>query len=443
MTKARLFTAGALVYPLNTKHPRRRGVGGIESLSSHVAAHALHHDCSPYTLFSTLLIPAQERLTQRWRRVRWGESHLINSYGEVAAAVANAVSVCSGLLNARHMTFLGLEKLCDPLAKHFMHQVRPWCSDCYLEARQHAIPAWDALYTYARTTRVCVWHQKQLQFACSRCKMGQRYLPKFPFLDYCEHCGADLTDQPKHPFPDNDALEVNLWMARAALDLIATLGRDETPSAENFAKNIQGLMDQHFAGMERPFAKKLGLAGSSPKNWLKRGSTPTWSSLVDLGYRLDIPPACLGSAEAALTDPSYWRQRPAMSLDKPHVRPTQQTIEVVKAELATRLAQQDSSSVPAPEGLPRLAKRLQVSLGVLKRHFPEECAKLIAQRKAVLRTRVDTEAKAKTERVAAATAAVVSQHRRTTSRSLKQTGLVKVSDLVPTPKRSTSTPPEK
>jgi hypothetical protein len=123
-----------------------------------------------------------------------------------------------------------------------------------------------------------------------------------------------------------------------------------------------------------------------------------------------------------------------MSLDKPHVRPTQQKIEVVKAALAARLALEDSSSAPAPEGLPRLAKRLQVSLGVLKRHFPEECAKLIAQRKALLRTRVDAEIRAKTERVAAATAAVASQDRRATNRSLKQTWLVKISDLVPTRK---------
>jgi hypothetical protein len=431
MTDARLINVGAPLRSLGSRQPRQRGAGGIESLSSYISGQALDHSCSPYTLLSSVLIPAEERLSGRWRRVRWGESQLLNGYGEVAGAVVGAIESSTGIVRAHRMTLGGLAAVCDPRAKHLLHQTRPWCPECYREARERTVPAWDALYTYLRTTKVCAWHALPLRFCCSKCGMGQRYLPKFPFLDFCERCGADLADLgSRESSEDPKLLEAKQWIVRAALDMIDNLSRDSGLTSANFFRNVRALMEAHFRGLERPFAVRLGLAGSSPKNWLKRGSAPTWSSLVDLAYRLDIPPAQLCSGEPALTDPQYWRRLPAASLDKPHVRPAVEDLARVRTELLRRLELKDVEDILQIEGLPRLAKRLQVSLGVLRRNFPEECVRLVAQRAEALRVRGTAAAEARTQRMSAAVTAVVEQGRPLTSRNLKKTGQLQVSDVV-------------
>lgn len=319
-----------------------------------------------------------------------------------------------------------------------MHPTRPWCPSCYLEARALNVPPWDALYSYLRTSKVCIWHRQKLLMCCAECGRGQRFLPKFPFLDFCEHCGSDLAKQEETLRPDDaSSYEANLWIARAAVDMVDWLGREHSLSAENFVRNVQRLMDEHFSGKEQPFALRLGLAASSPKNWVKRGSAPTWSSLVDLGHRLDIPPAQLCSSEPALTDPQYWRLLPAAGLDKPHFRPNEEVLVRVRSELAKRLNLQDPASGLPLEGLPRLAKRLQVSLGVLKRNFPDECAQLIAQRNDSLQARRVTADRERAQRLSDAKAAVAELGLPPTSRNLKRTGHLKVSDVV---SASNSTP---
>lgn len=437
MTKAILINVGTAIRPLGDTQPRQRGAGGIEAISSYIAAQALRHSCSPYTLFSSVLIPSDERLNVRWRRVRWGESHLINSYGDVAFAVAGSIECAAGIEGALRMTLRGLELICDPKAKHLMHPTRPWCPECYREARDRRLPAWDALYTYVRTTRVCVWHRSNLRFCCEQCRLGQRYLPRFPFLDYCEHCGADLATQRVDPaIRGSSTEEATGWIARAALDMIDSLGRGHNLATQHFARNVQGLMNRHFGGKETPFAARLGLAASSPKNWLKRGSAPTWSSLVDLGYRLDIPPAQLCSPEPALTDPQYWRKLPSAVLDKPHVRPSAELLARVKCELSSRLGLQGIIPGAQLEGLPRLAKRLQVSLGVLKRNFPEECSLLVAQRVEIRRTSREAALRERDQRMSEAVVAVAEQGLPITGRNLKRTGRLKVSDVIGRPPSS-------
>lgn len=398
----------------------------------------MRHNCAPYTLFSTVFVPHGERLGGRWNRVRWGESHLVNSYGEVAEKVASIVADCTGRSDISATTFAGLDQLCDPRCKHFLHMVRPWCPECYLEARQQGIPAWDALYTYPRTTKVCIWHETLLRFSCPKCSLGQRFVPKFPLLDYCEHCGADLTIRPSDAEQTVPELPQLLWMARAALNMIEALGSGATLSTSNFFSNVRNLIEVYFGGCEQPFARRLGLAESSPNNWLHRGSAPSWTSLVNLGYRLNIPLSQLGSPELPLTDPAYWHDGPVQSLDRPHFRPTETKLHEIREALQKRLSIQDVASVRSLEGIPRMAKRLKVSPGTIKRHFPEEYAQLIDQGQRLRASTKELRERQKEERLAAAVAAAKESQLPATARNLKKTGKIKVSDIVTGSGRSNS-----
>lgn len=430
MTKAFILPIDAPIRRLGNIPPIRRGPGGIEAQSSLITRLALHHECAPYTLFSTVIVPHKERLNRHWKRIRWGESHLVNGYGEVAGKISAILSDCTGRPDIAETTFAGLGDLCDPKGKHFLHQVRPWCSECYKEARQRNIAAWDALYTYPRTTKVCAWHEIPLSFACPQCLRAQRFVPKFPLLDFCEHCGADLTMVQVGAIPTEGQLREQLWIARSALDIIKVLGSDKKLAVSHFFDNIRLLMETHFGGQEQAFARRLGLAGSSPKNWLKRGSAPTWASLVDLGYRLDVPPSHLGSAELTLTDPEYWRVLPTQSLDRPHVRPSPSKLKEIHKALKLRLRIKQIDSAHSLEGVRQIAKRLGVLPSTIKRHFPREYAQVIEQRSSLFSTLRVHRNRQKESRITAAIMATKASRRAITTRNLKKTGMVKVSDVV-------------
>ena len=431
MSKARLINVGPPVPPLAPRLPRERGEGGIEALSSYITGHAVERSCAPFALFSNVFIPAEERLHERWARVRFGESHLINGYTDIATTVVSAVESCARMPRARAMTLLGLERLCDLKAKHLVHKTRPWCPDCYLEARAQGIEAWDPLYSYLRTTEVCVWHKTVLLLCCKQCGRGQRYLPKFPFLDRCEHCGTDLAMQRQPAAPEDQPLEdERLWAARAATDLIVALRRDQDLAVRHFVANLSMLADHYFDGLASPLANRLGLASASLQNWLRRGNAPTWASLLDLGYRLDIPPAQLGSAEPALTDPQYWRRRPPLCLDRRHIRASEDLLNRAQSELKEEPRLLESRNGFTLEGLGRLAKRLQTDTSMLKRHFPTECKTYIATRRELLLALNERADQARMARLKAAVQAVTAMGLPLTIRNLKQTGLLKVSDIL-------------
>ncbi len=82
------------------------------------------------------------------------------------------------------------------------------------------------------------------------------------------------------------------------------------------------------------------------------------------------------------------------------------------------------------EGLGRLAKRLQTDTSMLKRHFPTECKTYIATRRELLLALNERADQARMARLKAAVQAVTAMGLPLTIRNLKQTGLLKVSDIL-------------
>jgi hypothetical protein len=224
-------------------------------------------------------------------------------------------------------------------------------------------------------------------------------------------------------------------MANAATDVVDALALPGKLNAENFVINVEAIKREHFAGEARAMAKALGLAGSSPKNWLVRRSRPTWASLVDLCYRLDVPPAQLASTETILTHPTFWRAVPAKALDKPHVHLSPKKLRRIEFSLLQLIARGEAADERGNQPLPRIAKTLDTSTSMLKRHFPKECAILVRLRRARQSESARLNEAKRAERIAGAVQMTISQKKPPTVRNLKRTGLVRASDVI-TRKRS-------
>jgi hypothetical protein len=219
-------------------------------------------------------------------------------------------------------------------------------------------------------------------------------------------------------------------MARAAMDVIDAMYRGSILSADQFFLNIQEIIAKYFDGQFAKFSRALSLGGSNPKNWIVRKSSPTWASVADLSYKLNVPPSQLCSQQMVLTDPTYWREGTLRPLDRPHHRPTHEDLIAVKAALDERLKVTQIKSAYDLEGIESIARRLGVSPGTIKRNFPEEHAKLIAQREELRIGLHEIRRQERNARLAAAIAETSESQLPITSRNLKRTGKIKVSDLV-------------
>jgi len=235
--------------------------------------------------------------------------------------------------------------------------------------------------------------------------------------------------------PKDSLLEKErMWAASAGVDLIEALNRGQDLNVGHFVRNLRLLAGQHCCGSVSRLANRIGLAVGSLQNWVARGESPSWSTLVDLGYRLDIPPTQLGSAVLPLTDPGHWRRQPPPNFDRPHARPSADLLERLKIELreGPRLIPGNRSFIV--EGLGRVAKRFQTNTSMLKRHFPVEREGYIAERRQIQLKLNAQGSEARLARLKAAAQAVSAQGLPLTIRNLKQTGLLKVSDYVSTGK---------
>lgn len=424
----------ASLFPLDIRVPslspipamRRSGLG-LESLSSLFSKLALEHCCAPYSLVHRVLVPISERLSPRWVRVRAGEGQLVNGYGNVAISMSDALFRSTGM-EGKLLTAIALAEFCDPKGKHFMHKERPWCPTCYQEARYSGTPVWDPLYTYVRSTRVCVAHRRPLRFQCERCRRGQRHIPRIPFLDLCEHCGADLAIQ-SHPQLDASRLGQDIWAANAFLGVMDAAGAGEELSVENFTRNLTAIRNAHFGGQTRTMSRVLGLAKSSAKNWIERGSRPTWLSLVDLAWRLNIPPCQLVGPTQVITTPEEWRPGEAQILDREHRRRSVLETRSLGQRLR-RIARGEDELIPGELGLAAAARRLGEQPDFLKRKFPRTAHRLVEARHASLRESSQHQTAERDLRIAAAEERLSERGLPGTTRNLREVGGLSVTDLI-------------
>jgi hypothetical protein len=237
--------------------------------------------------------------------------------------------------------------------------------------------------------------------------------------------------QSSSPLRTGRTLNDELWFARAAMHLIEMLHSGVPLSADNFAKNIQLLINQHFDGNRQEFAKKLGIAGSGPKNWIDRGSHPSWASIADLGFRMEIPPAQLAATDLPMTNPFYWRYFDRLALDAPHIRPATETLDAVHEALNSAIEMAKIVQTLLPDSIEVISKKVDVRRGLLKRHFPDEYMALVNLRSSAARYRALKAAAERSERVASAVQDIANSGRLPTLRRLKLQEGIKISDVVP------------
>ncbi len=430
MSIARLYPIDSKLRGFSGHAPRRIGQTGIESLTSFLCRLAFEHCCAPHRLYGALVANNWEGMQANLTKIRSAESHSINGLGQVAQNSVNALEEQSDITPAAEMTFLFLSDLCDNRAKHFLHKVRHWCSHCYMDARRSGVTAWEPLYWAPSTTSICVIHGTLLRKTCARCGKTQRHLPKFPFLDFCEYCSGDLADacDPEcHP----TQLKERIWLATAAIDLISCQ-REIPLSRENFAERLNDAVKIHCAGTTGQFARVVGILPCNLRNWQLRSSSPTWSNFMDISYRLNVPPSQLGGPYAVIFSPATFNCSPVVQLDKQHRRLPKKKLDEARAAIVQLLESPIDIWTLGRATIFATLKQFGICYQTFQRNFPDLYETFSKRRSEAAEYRKELSKLTRLERVRIAQEKLLEMGLTPSARNLKKSGMVRVSDVVPT-----------
>jgi len=428
MTTARLYPLGTTLKRFAGHIPKRSDAAGVESLTSFFCRLALDHYCAPHRLYGALIANDWSKRKIDFKKIRSAESQLINSLGEAARSSVEALQREANITNAAEMTFLSIAGLCDQKAKHFLHKGRHWCAQCYMESRNAGEPAWNPLYWAPTTTTICLAHKTLLQQFCPHCKLIQRHLPKFPFLDFCEYCGCDLASG-NSPTCDSSQIDQRMWLANGALDLIKNQ-HNAILSRENFSLRLNEATLMCSNGVFEDFARKTGIITCSLRNWQLKHVAPTWSNFIDIAYRLNIPPIQLAGPSALIFDPANFNYRSNLRLDKQHRHLPKERIEELRKATLELLEAPIDVWVFRKGNLSSIQKQFDISYWTFQRHLGDLADQISAKRVEASEYRKKLTVAGRRKRLRAARDKLAGMELEPSVRNLKKSGLVKVSDVI-------------
>lgn len=366
------------VFPRGMEVPRVPGApanswdgAAVEALTSYVLGLARSHHVRPRRLCEHLM---RDHGARGWTRI---SQHIgqINGWGLWAASASQSIDQFALSRCAQSMTLLGADAFVAENSKRLLRRSRAWCPRCYLDQRANGQDSWDSLYTYLHTAEVCLLHRVSLRSSCPNCRASQPFIPRLPFLDNCDTCGADLAVAADTLPLGRSWLEQRLWTARCGEQLIRALHSGELLSVENLHKNLRAIAGVHFNGHVVSMSVALGLPKYLLNILIRTYQLVPWQALVELSYKFQVGADRLLSPQVEITHPEQWKRwSQILWISKEDWR------EQVRRALAEELA--NSQAVPLRPL--EVCRMLGVRMRSLIEQFPEETFQLAARHRAWL-----------------------------------------------------------
>jgi hypothetical protein len=295
---------------------------------------------------------------------------------ENTRAVVNLLSAGTREDNLRCATFLALEQGLDRCMKTFHNSVR-WCPACLAEQEaEGAIPYFKLAWSLASLTQ-CPTHGLPLLDRCPHCSAKQCGFGLRGSCTTCARCQKSLCDQ------HHGAPVPGTWRVESK-DLWKLLGRigstpDVTFQSGGTAKALNSLLDTAWRS-----DRAVDLWKIVPRDELLAityGQSPVTLTIVRrISYRLGVDPTdlldgCIQNTVPAL-DPSWTKTLPTA------IQPKRRIDRHNLPWLRERLNEELQSSVrSAPPALVVVARKLGVSTGCIRHHFPVHAFEILARHK--------------------------------------------------------------
>lgn len=296
---------------------------------------------------------------------------LCNSIGIVASRYIEALTIASdGKINAEFLTLYPLRFLCEHNARGLLKLYLEWCPECWNEDRESGGSPYVRLYWLVESTKICVIHERRLSMYCPACGEIKLQYPKFPRQWVCDKCGEDLSKPDKKHSSENFTAQ-DSWISHAIYRLIERINSNGLILDRYIVSHALRRLLQSSKLSQLDFCHKLNIKPKSIQNMLDAKHRPYFLAVLDLCYRMDLPPDQFLLDKDFLTSPELWR-----GLDKPAFVTRINLPLKQKIRIRTELCKIIIDDPKPPIRVSHIAAKFDVTYTRLQYNFPDEYREL-------------------------------------------------------------------
>lgn len=346
-----------------------RGTRDIEALPSYLSRLAAAHGVTPGGLFLYLLngYEGGVSLSKALGAQPFSASVRPNLTAERAIEVLS-LGRCEEGEQLRRATFLHLSPALARSQKAYTKRLR-WCPGCLYEQCLANKPSYLKLCWFLEDVKACDVHRVVLRDACPHCKKVPRPWSGWPDFSRCQRCNGrlDVVSSCDHVELDPGACAPDL------IQLVGGIAVRSTPfSAGVVNRYVDRVFDEAWAS-----EREMALWEKLPRDDCLRYSLPdepiTLAVARKIAFRLEVP--ILEMLDSDLPSIRSFGFGAESALPAP-MRPGRKEKTIDRLAL-TRSLKEILEGSSEPISIPRVAKRLSVSVGAIRYHCPELAGRLV------------------------------------------------------------------
>lgn len=264
--------------------PMGAEAGQIEGQLSYLVRLARAHSVNPRRLVRTVFASDNLAIRQlKYAGFFVRHAGTINGFGKYAELFLEETGQLTGASFLRHMSLLSLKELLPPNGAGLLAPKPRWCPCCVGEMVGSHDDVYRPLAWSFDLYRVCVHHGMQLQDTCGHCGRVQPFIPRYPDLGRCDHCGGMLANSAQQ----ESSSRLDRWVSKAISDIVQHLSAlDGAATASRFVAFMK-LAVVHFSdGNRAEFCERIGMRPWALTGWLSGGERPTLPQLLSVCYGL-------------------------------------------------------------------------------------------------------------------------------------------------------------
>lgn len=261
-----------------------------EGLLSYLIRLAAAHSVNPRRLIRTEFVAVQPDIAHLNHLSFFrNNARTVNGLGPYAQKICDAISALTGAADLRYSTLLPLQNLLPHICEGLLSRHPKWCPNCFAGMAKSGDEPYRPLIWSFLHYRCCSIHRQPLMERCPVCGKVQDFIPRYPSVCHCSHCGSWLGQGANRDLPSADDLGVSAAIEDIVLNLRSL---EKTAALDNLLLAAEIAAQRNTSGKQRTFCRTIGIERSALGRWLA-GHRPSIHRWLVLAYALDTQPSSL------------------------------------------------------------------------------------------------------------------------------------------------------
>jgi AraC-like DNA-binding protein len=217
----------------------------------------------------------------------------LNQTGSRAFNLIKALANVTKRDDLRSLTLISFADVLSNIG--LLRGTKAWCPLCYYEWEQSGQIVYEPLIWAFDLVTICPRHHLPLLLLCPHCQTKIPFLTWLSRPGYCSKCFKWLGNSHSNQIQKNchnlsQELEQELWAVKNIGDLLAAEPYLSKPlTKQNIQKSLIACVDNITSRNQTAFAKLIGKAASSVQGWYNGDELLTLKSLLNISFTLKIP----------------------------------------------------------------------------------------------------------------------------------------------------------